>query len=328
VAEATIGQILWRQSCDKALVHDSCITVKRVRANAGEKERQRAEGLRGRIQRGRRANALPKFCGTSTQALITVHTRDAKKAGEAMERFDTVLRLAAKKPSVPSDDDRRVEAWRDAVGMALVYTADRKYEQYLALEIPGGLFFGASLLEWQKDLGAKYARQYEQALAREEDSKKRFSTWFTKKDALAAELVAHYDKVKSSGSPHWTLAGAARAALVTRNFADQLYRAPVPENLTNEEQVDAYCDELAERYGDPLTARAKGALEYCLARSTEFQFFNDFSRMCEEELQQGDAEQYPATNELFGTSSYTASRMDAVDVQSVTPAGTKVRGAP
>jgi hypothetical protein len=77
----------------------------------------------------------------------------------------------------------------------------------------------------------------------------------------------------------------------------------------------AYCDALAESYGDPLTATAKGALEYCLQRSTEFQFFNDFSRMCEEELQQGDAEKYPATNELFGRSIYTDSRLDVVGVQ-------------
>jgi len=37
--------------------------------------------------------------------------------------------------------------------------------------------------------------------------------------------------------------------------------------------------------------------------------------MCEEELQQGDAEKYPATNELFGRSIYTDSRLDVVGVQ-------------
>jgi hypothetical protein len=56
-------------------------------------------------------------------------------------------------------------------------------------------------------------------------------------------------------------------------------------------------------------------LRYCLERSTEFQFFNEFSRMCEEELQQGDAETFPATNELFGRSVYTDSRLDVVGVQ-------------
>ncbi len=321
VAEATVGQILWRQSCSKPLVYDSCVTVKRSRANAGEQERAHAEDLRDKIARGKQGGKRGdkrKYCGTDTQALITVHARDGKRATEAMQHFETVVKLAAKKPSIPADDAQRVDAWRDAVGMAIVYRADQKYERYLALEIPDGLFFGAAELEWQKDMGGKYARAYEQALAREQDSKARVAKWFAEKDALATELVEQYGSVKASGSPYWMLAGAARAALVSRNFADQLYRAPVPENLKTEEQADAYCDELATRYGDPLTERAKGALEYCLARSTEFQFFNAFSRMCEEELQQGDAEKYPATNELFGKSTYTGIRMDAVGVQDVT----------
>jgi hypothetical protein len=76
----------------------------------------------------------------------------------------------------------------------------------------------------------------------------------------------------------------------------------------------AYCDGLAEQ-ADPLVVTAKEALRYCLERSTEFQFFNEFSRMCEEELQQGDAESFPATNELFGRSIYTDSRLDVVGVQ-------------
>jgi TolA-binding protein len=320
VAEATIGQILWRQSCPKSLAFDSCITVKRARATTGEQERKHAEALRARIRRGRKRDTGPRYCGTDTQAIITVHARDHKRADQAMAHFDTVARLAAKQPSVPADDNVRTVAYRDAVGMAAIYAADRKYEQYLALAIPEGLYFGASELAWQRSAGGRLARAYEQALAREQDSAKRFIAWYTKKDALAAELVGRYQGAAAAGSPHWTLAGAARAALVSRNFADQMYRAPVPDNLRSEEQVDAYCDELAVRYGDPLNARAKTALEYCLARSTEFQFFNEFSRMCEQELQQGDAEGYPATHEVFSSSSFTAIRMDSVGVQLGGPA--------
>ena len=40
-----------------------------------------------------------------------------------------------------------------------------------------------------------------------------------------------------------------------------------------------------------------------------------FSRMCEEELQQRKPDEYPATNEMFGTSIYTDSRLDVVGVQ-------------
>jgi TolA-binding protein len=313
VADAAVGQVLWRQSCDKELLYDSCITVVRKKATAGETARKKSEKLRKKTKK--KKDALPKYCGTETQALITVHKRDGKKVTEAMGHFDAVLRAASKKPNIPADDVQRAEDYRNAVGMAMVYTADRRYEEYLALEIPDNLYFGAEAEAWKKDLGGKYAKEYEAAVAREADSKKKFGEYFTKKSKLGAELKEAYARVKGSGSPYWVLAAAARTALVNRNFADQLYRASVPETLKTEDQVFAYCDALAETYGDPLTAEAKTALEYCLDRSTEFQFFNEFSRMCEEELQQGDAEKYPATNELFGRSIYTDSRLDVVGVQ-------------
>jgi hypothetical protein len=288
--------------------------VTRARATTGEKQRKHAEQLRTRIGRGRKQGAGPRYCGTGTQGLLTVHARDRKRADEAMVHLQRVKALAAKRPSIPADEPVRVGEYRDAVGLALVYITDREYERYLALAIPEGLYFGASELAWQKDMGGRYTRAYEQALARERDSLARVKTWYERKDALATELVRSYQQVKEHGSADWVLAGAARAALVSRNFADQMYRAPIPESL-NAAQSEAYCDEFAVRIADPLAERAKSAFEYCLARSTEFQVFNAFSRMCEQELQQGDPEAFPATAELFGRASYTAARMDAIGVQ-------------
>jgi hypothetical protein len=99
-----------------------------------------------------------------------------------------------------------------------------------------------------------------------------------------------------------------------QNFADQLYRAEVPKSFKVEDQYFAYCDALADQAEVPQKM-ANEAFTYCLERSTEFQFFNEFSRMCEEELQQRDPDKFPATNELFGTSIYTDSRLDVVGVQ-------------
>ncbi|MCA9700771.1 MAG: hypothetical protein KC431_24805, partial [Myxococcales bacterium] len=102
-------------------------------------------------------------------------------------------------------------------------------------------------------------------------------------------------------------------ASVLQNFADQLYRADVPQNFRTQEQVWAYCDALADQ-AQPVQDEALGAYTYCIERSTEYQFFNEFSRLCEEEMQQRDAEKYPATNEMFGVSIYTASRIEKVGV--------------
>ena len=99
-----------------------------------------------------------------------------------------------------------------------------------------------------------------------------------------------------------------------QNFADQLYRAQVPKHFRTQDEVDSFCFELVDR-AQPLEQMAVQAFEYCLDRSTKYQFFNDFSRMCEEELQQREPDRFPATNELFGTAEYTDARMDVVSVQ-------------
>lgn len=314
VAEAAIGQILWRQSCSKPLLYDSCITVKRKKATAGEDKRTKAEKLRKKAKRGKKKKAdIPKHCGSATQGIITVHERDKKQVAVAQKHFATVLKLASRKPDIPEGDIRRLEDFKNAYGMSMVYTADQKYEEYLTVELPEGLDFVVE--EWKKDSGVpKWEKEYKEQLKTKEESSKKFKEFFDRKVGLSQELIKRYAKVKGSGSPYWVLAAAARTAVLSQNFADQLYRAEVPRSFKTEDQYFAYCDALADQAEVPQKM-ALDAFTYCLQRSTEFQFFNDFSRMCEEELQQRNPDQYPATNEMFGTSIYTDSRLDQVGVQ-------------
>jgi len=319
VAEAQIGQILWRQSCGKELLYDSCITITREKATAGEKERQRAADLRRKTKgkskgkKKKRTYHPPKYCGNATQGLITVHERNKKKASAAQKRFDTVLKLGGKKVDIPEDDKQRAEDYRNARGMAMVYKADQKYEEYLTVSMPENLDFLVE--DWKKDVGVKkYEEEYKEQVKRRDESIKQYKEYEDRKNKLAAELVERYGKVKGTASPAWILAAAGRSAIVWQNYADQLYRASVPRDFKSEEQFYAYCDELADR-AEPFQAKANEAFTYCLQRSTEFSYFNEFSRMCEEELQQRNPDTYPATNELFGVSIYTASRPDRVGVQ-------------
>lgn len=312
VAEAAIGQILWRQSCPKELLYDSCLSIQRKKATAGEKQRTKAANLR---QKTKKKDDIPQYCGNPTQGIITVYDRDKKKASEAQSHFSTALKLATRKPSIPKEEIRRVEDFKNAVGMSMVYQADADYEEYLKVNIPEALDFSAGAEAWKKDSGVpKWEREYAEAVKRTEESKKRFKDFYETKIKMSGKLIEQYAKVKSSGSPYWTLAGAARTAVLSQNFADQLYRAEVPKQIKSEEMYYAYCDALADQAKGPQEM-AENAFTYCLQKSTEFQFFNEFSRLCEEELQQRKPDQYPATNELFGTSVYTDSRLDIVGVQ-------------
>ena len=313
VAEATIGQILWRQSCDDNLLFDSCITIKRRRNTAGVESNARREELEREIASKRRGSYKPpRHCGNPTQGLITVHRRNAKKAKLAQKHLATALSLAKKKTQIPSDQTRRLEEFQDAIGMAMVYRADEKYEEYLRVRMPQDLDFHVE--EWMQGTGIpRLERRYKKQLARATEDRKKLADWFESKDRLGSQLLESYAKVKDSSSRAWTLAAAARAGMLQQNFADQLYRAEVPRHFKTEEETDAYCDELG-MVGMKVEVKALEAFQYCLDRSTQFAFFNPFSRMCEDELQQRDAETYPSTNEMFGESTYTQSRIETVPV--------------
>ncbi len=331
VAEASIGQILWRQSCSKGLLYDSCMSIKRKRAQAGEAARKRAKKLKQQAKRAKRKKkdnegsggkkkvVLDKFCGSSTSGIVTVYERDKKKAKEAQKYFSTVLKLAKGGVKIPTsesggEDRRRIEDYRNAVAMSQVYQADVKYEEYLQVEMPGNLNFYVE--DYKKDSGIpKWEREYKEQVKAKEDSVKRFTAFMEKKLKLGEELIKAYDGVvNAKQSPYWMLAAAARSAMVSQNFADQLYRAEVPKSFKTEDEFFAYCDALSDK-AVPIEKSAKEKFTYCLDRSTQYQFFNEFSRMCEEELQQREPDKYPSTNEIFGESQYTAPTPDRVEVQ-------------
>ncbi len=318
VAEAVVAQIDWRRSCAKELVQDSCMSIKRKRVISGVEEIERRKKLEARQARAEKKRKREKFkpparCGSATQGIITVHKRDKKQAAAAQKRFSSILKLVGKgEMKIPAEDLQRADAFRNAWGMAMVYRADKEYEEYMTLEMPSNLDFNVE--EWKNDPDVpKWKKEYDEQVKTAADSKKRFGEFFEKKKKLSLSLTEQYAKVKGTGSPAWILAAAARSASVQQNFSDQLYRAEVPSSFKTQESVWAYCDALAD-FAQPLEKEALDAFTYCIDRSTKFQYFNEFSRLCEDEMQQRDAERYPATNESFGTSTYTASKIEHVDV--------------
>lgn len=324
VAEAVIAQIDWRRSCEEPLLYDSCITIKRKRALSGveaiekrkkmEEKQKQAEEREAKEGNKKKKFRPPKRCGSPTQGVITVHRRGKKRREAAQARFKKILKMVGNgsKISIPEEDVKRVEDFKNAWAMAMVYRADEQYEEYLRISMPSDLDFVVE--DWRKDSGIPaWEKKYKEQVARAEESKKEFAKFFEDKKGLMDKLIEQYAGVKGTGSPYWVLASAARSASVTQNFADQLYRADVPQDFKTQEQVWGYCDQLAD-YAQPLQEMALGAYTYCIERSTEFQFFNQFSRLCEEEMQQRDADKYPATNELFGVSIYTASQIEKVGV--------------
>ncbi len=341
VAEAVIGQIDWRRSCEEPLLYDSCITVKRKRVLSGVAAIEKRKKLEAKQKAAdekddgtsKKKFRPPKRCGSPTQGIITVHRRGKKRREAAQARFKKILKMVgnASKIKIPEDDVKRADDFKNAWAMAMVYRADQQYEEYLRISMPADLDFVVE--DYLNDSGVpSWQRKYDEQVKKAEASKKAFGKFFEDKKGLMDKLSEQYAGVKTTASPYWVLAAAARSASVTQNFADQLYRADVPSDFKTQEQVWGYCDQLSD-YAQPLQEMALGAYTYCIDRSTEFQFFNQFSRLCEEEMQQRDADKYPATNELFGVSIYTASRIENVGVLEdplggrVNPVKRRVEGA-
>lgn len=307
VAEAVIGQIDWRRSCPEPLLHDSCITITRPRIPEFVALLQASfassEALEVWWQHKR--YTPPKRCGVSTNGIVQVHERDPKLAAAAQARFEKVLSLA-RNAEPPADDPERVAAFRAAWGMAIVYTTDEEYEQWLRLDIPEALDFFVE--EWRNDpIVPEWYEIWRAQDKRRKSSKTRLDKFMANKRRVAEDLQASYAKVDETHSPAWMLAAAARIAAIHQHFAEQLLRAPVPQSFTDPDHMWAFCDELADR-AEPIFDQALAAYRACLDRSTELQYDNEFSRMCAVELQQLDILS-PATHELFGEPIVTSSRI-------------------
>jgi hypothetical protein len=320
VAEAVIAQFDWRRSCAEPLLFDSCITIERAGKRTwvrGISASDQAKVDRVLAERAGKSIKPPKRCGGSGYAVVTVHARKPKLASDAQARLRQILKAIRKHDpieNIPEHDVERRSDFADAWAMAIVYQADADYEAFLRLELPDNLdFFIDADLRDSADLAD--ARRYKAQLARYEDSRRRFGAFIEQKRGLGGDLMQHYAEVKLAGSPHWLFVAAARQGVMYESFADQLEHAKIPQSLRSEGESEVYCEALAEQ-ATPMREQAIMALKYCVERSTEFQFFNEFSRSCEARLAELDPwdDHHPVTNELFGESVYAPTRMRTVGV--------------
>jgi hypothetical protein len=293
VAESIIAQIDWRQSCSRALLHDSCITIERE----AERPRVRPPAV---LERAGEANGKarryrpPKRCGSPTDPVFTAHQRDAELAAAALRRFTAIVKQASKATSIPGHDRRRIDDLEHARAMASVYLADAEFEELLGLGLPANPLFADDETRQREMLD--------------------FVGTFEDKRRRTDRLAKRYAAVGRSNH-HWELVAAARRALVYQSYAGQLHRAKLPPGLRGEAQVRRYCDGYATLARE-LDKQADAAWQGCLARSIEVQHFNEASRLCEREASWAAPELYPPLVELFGQPVYARSEVVSVGVLS------------
>ena len=309
LAHFKLGQLAWNKSCPQEGVNGACLKVDRVTMNGKTKAIYEINS-KIKDKKKKLKEKLRTQCGPPTSSKITVYDRNSKAAGEGQKHFDEVLKLwahgdAEKKLSsqVPNQGEAasRDVFMRFAVAGAAFYKAEQVYEQFLKVKFPQGLDF-------QQPTQFDSKRVAEAKKKKLEDSNKKFMAYLTEKSKLAEKLAGPsadkkgmYDFVLDYHVAHWTIAASARIGQVFADFVNQLYTAEIPKDLKEQDEWgnrprEIFCDALVDK-AEPIESKAVVGYDLCLKAATKESWFNEWSTMCEVELNQLKPSEYPLAAE-------------------------------
>ncbi len=196
---------------------------------------------------------------------------------------------------------------------------DQEYEKFLNIKLPDKLDFNPPTPE----MGAGRAAAQKKKV---EESKKAFLGYLTTKNKALESTRAIYQSVIQIKQAHWAIAAAARIGQLFQDFSGQLYTSTVPKAPpapSGIDQVqwetdfhDSYCDGLTDQ-ADKVEAKAIEGLSTCLDTSTRLSWFNEWSALCEGELNQLKPAEYPLAAEIRAQPGYVAVAPDRANVQAL-----------
>ncbi len=340
LAHFKLGEIAWTKSCPQEGVNGACIKVERVTMNGKQKALYEINSkIKDRKKKLR--EKLRTQCGPPTSSKITVYDRSSKLAAEAQKHFNEVLKLWAKgdaekklQSQVANHDEAaaRDVFMRFAVAGAAFYQAEQVYEQFLKTKFPQGLDFQQPTQYDSKKVAAAKKKKYD-------DSEKKFLAYLTEKSKLAERLAGPskdkkgmYDFVLDYHVAHWTIAASARIGQVFADFVNQLYTAEIPKDLKEQDEWgnrprEIFCDALVDK-AEPIEAKAVTGYELCLKAATKESWFNEWSNLCEVELNQMKPTEYPLAAEIKPEPDYVSTPITPGALISELPDDVQVEGNP
>jgi tetratricopeptide (TPR) repeat protein len=317
VAHFKLGEYYWKKACPQEGVNGACIKIERVSATGRQRAfyelNKKITDKRKKIQEKERTQ-----CGPPTVSKITVIERSKNFSATAQTHFATVLKTfangdALKKLPAGADRQARANLAVNAAAGSLFYQGEKVYEDLLKVKVPDGLAFQKPS---QFDSPKKKKAKEERLKA---DTKK-FQGYLEAKGKLAAQLAGPtsdkkgiYDKVLDFKVANWVIAASARIGQVWADFKDQLYTSPIPKDLKVQDEWgnrprEMFCDALAD-VGEPLEKKAVQGYELCLKAATKESWFNEWSSLCEVELNQMQPSDYPLAAESRPEASFVSTLM-------------------
>jgi hypothetical protein len=253
-------------------------------------------------------------------------------ASEGQKHFTEVLKLWAKGDAEkklqnqvpnPGEAAARDVFMRFAVAGAAFHQAEQVYEQFLKVKFPQGLDFQQPTQFDSKKVAEAKKKKYE-------ESSKKFMAYLTEKTKLAERLAGPsadkkgmYDFVLEYKVAHWTIAASARIGQVFADFVNQLYTAEIPKDLKEQDEWgnrprEIFCDALVDK-AEPIESKAVVGYDLCLKAATKESWFNEWSTMCEVELNQIKPSEYPLAAEAKPEPGYVSTPITPAAVVSELP---------
>jgi len=195
-------------------------------------------------------------------------------------------------------DDRRLAKALTSVGEALFFFAEQQRKEVEKIKFPE--YKGAGTREdVLKHIGTKV------------------KDWVNKKRPAIEAAEKEYKKVvdlQPLPPPRWVIAAGSRVGQMWGKFVAEFRAAPIPKewkghgpvpgagDLTYDELRGEYFSKLDEA-SEPQKQTAKGAFKTCLDYSVRYQFFDEYSRKCEEWLSHNYGAEYHLIDEFRGSPS-------------------------
>jgi tetratricopeptide (TPR) repeat protein len=140
-----------------------------------------------------------------------------------------------------------------------------------------------------------------------EEVKKHIQTkvkdWIGKKKPAIDEATVEYKKIvdlQPVPPPQWVIAAGSRVGSMWGQFVKEFRAAPIPDKIRKDVELrQAYYASLDEA-SEPQKLTARGAFKTCLDYSVTYQYFDEFSRSCEEWLAQNYKSEFHLIDEFRG----------------------------
>lgn len=218
-----------------------------------------------------------------------------KKGGPARQSYGKVVGLwkdpqkgvAEIEKSGGDDKQRRLGRALEAVGEAIFFFAEEKKAKVEKVKFPE-----------YRGTGSK------EAVLKHINTK--VKDWIQKKRPLIEEATAEYKKIvdlQPVPPPRWVIAAGSRVGEMWGTFVKEFRAAPIPTYMKQDYELrTAYYGALDDA-SEPQKLQAKSAFEVCLGYSVKYQYFDEFSRACEEWLAENYKSQYHLIDEFRGSPS-------------------------